>query len=109
VVEAMKTWASLAEHVREVLLKGQQDKIPPLLNANFDLRRTIYNISASNILMVDTARSVGASAKFTGSGGAIVGSYTDEAMYRRLDEKLSAIGVRVLKPNVIKSSGEPLT
>jgi glucuronokinase len=57
--------------------------------------------------MVETARSTGASAKFSGSGGAIVGTYADETMYGMLTEKLAAIGVRVLKPSLIKSSGEP--
>jgi glucuronokinase len=95
VVAAMDQWAGYTTQVRELLL-----------NANFDLRRKIYNISASNIQMVETARSVGASAKFTGSGGAIVGAYTDDAMFKNLEKALSAIGIRVFKPNLIKSSGE---
>ncbi len=36
--------------------------------------------------------------KFAGSGGAIVGVYRDEAMYRRLKRDLEALGCRVLKP-----------
>jgi glucuronokinase len=50
--------------------------------------------------MVETARSVGASAKFTGSGGAIVGLYQDEAMFARLVAAFEAQGVCVLKPVV---------
>lgn len=106
VVAAMDQWAGYTTQVRELLLNHQGDRIGPLLNANFDLRRKIYNISASNIQMVETARSVGASAKFTGSGGAIVGAYTDDAMFKNLEKALSAIGIRVFKPNLIKSSGE---
>jgi glucuronokinase len=107
VVAAMGTWAGLAAQVRALLLNGEKDRIPPLLDANFDLRRKIYTISPSNIQMVETARSAGASAKFTGSGGAIVGTYADEAMYKRLEAKLAAVGVKVLKPQIVKSSGEP--
>lgn len=106
VVEAMKTWAGYAGQVRGLLLKGEGHKIAPVLDANFDLRRKIYNVGQSNIQMVEAARSVGASAKFTGSGGAIVGTYVDEGMYRRLYEKLSAIGITVLKPSIVKSMGE---
>jgi glucuronokinase len=106
VIAAMDQWAGYTTQVRELLLNHQGDRIGPLLNANFDLRRKIYNISASNIQMVETARSVGASAKFTGSGGAIVGAYTDDAMFKNLEKALSAIGIRVFKPNLIKSSGE---
>lgn len=108
VVAAMKTWAGFAEQVRALLLKGEGGKIGPILDANFDLRRSLYNVGQSNIEMAEIARSAGASAKFTGSGGAIVGTYADEAMYRRLEEKLSAIGVKVLKPSIVKSTGEPL-
>jgi glucuronokinase len=50
--------------------------------------------------MVEAARACGASAKFAGSGGAIVGFYTDEAMFERLAAALSGLQCRVLKPEV---------
>ncbi len=106
VVEAMKKWAAMTEQVRELLLKGEKEAIGPIVNAGFDLRRTIYDIGKSNILMVETARSAGASAQFTGSGGAIVGVYRDEAMYQELEKRLGAIGVKVFKPAIVRSTGE---
>ena len=98
VVDAMKYWASLAEQVRNCLVERRLERVPELLNANFDMRRTIYRISQGNLLMVDTARSAGASAKFTGSGGAIIGTYEDETMFKRLVEALRSIRVKVIKP-----------
>lgn len=98
VVEAMTYWAGLAEQARDCLVERRLERIPELLNANFDMRRKIYKISPGNLLMVDTARSVGASAKFTGSGGAIIGTYQDEPMFNRLVEALGAINVKVIKP-----------
>lgn len=98
VVRAMRFWAELTDQVKECLRRGEKEKIGPLLNANFDKRREIYQISARNIAMVEAARSVGASSKFTGSGGAIVGTYADEAMYRRLQEVFQPMGVEILKP-----------
>ena len=106
VVAAMKTWAGLTDQVHELLLKGEKDKIGPLIDAGFDLRRSIYNISRTNVLMVETARSAGASAQFTGSGGAIVGAYRDEAMYQDLEKRLTAVGFKTLKPNIVRSTGE---
>ena len=50
--------------------------------------------------MVETARHRGASAKFAGSGGAIVGIYRDEAMYEALVRELGSIGSRVFKPQI---------
>jgi glucuronokinase len=100
VVEAMKTWASYAEQGREALLTRDYKKLDYLINANFDLRAKLYKISGGNMEMVRTARSVGATSKFAGSGGAIVGTYTDDAMYKKLQEVLSAVGVTVIKPRV---------
>lgn len=105
VLEAMKYWAELAEQVKDLLCKGNVSKLPALLDANFDKRREIYQISPGNIEMVEMARSVGASAKFCGSGGAIVGTYEDEAMYQRLGERLKGKNIIVLKP-VIALPGE---
>ncbi len=106
VVEAMRFWADLAEKVKGLLLAGRGREIGPLLDANFDKRREIYQIGEGNLRMVETARSAGASAKFTGSGGAIVGTYEDEAMFRRLADKLGAIGVEVLQPRIAAAPGE---
>ncbi len=105
---AMRTWADLARRARELLLAGRGAEIGPLLNANFDLRRSIYKISRGNIRMVEAARSVGASAKFTGSGGAIVGTYEGDAMFLRLEEELARLGCRVIRPRYVQPS-EPAT
>ena len=48
-----------------------------------------------------TARAAGASAKFPGSGGAIVGTYTDEAMFQRLKAAFAAQQVDVFKPQLV--------
>lgn len=101
VVNAMKFWANLAEKVRKCLVDGELDKIPAMLNANFDKRREIYQISEENIRMVDTARSVGASSKFTGSGGAIVGTYEDEEMFIDLRKALRKLNINVIKPKIV--------
>lgn len=106
VVDAMTYWAGLADQVREHLLQGNVAAIGPLLDANFDKRREIYRISEGNLRMVEVARSCGASAKFTGSGGAIVGTYPDEAAFVQLRERLGALGVEALKP-VILSENAP--
>jgi glucuronokinase len=101
VVSAMYQWANLAQRVRDMLLAGHGDRIGPLLNENFDLRCRLYKISSGNIDMVETARSVGASAKFTGSGGAIVGTYEGEDMFKALVERLEPKGVAVIKPQIL--------
>ena len=56
--------------------------------------------------MVMTARKSGASAKFAGSGGAIVGTYEDEAQFAALERDLAAIGCKTLKPSIATTADE---
>lgn len=97
---AMKTWAGLAAEARDLIVAGRGREIGPLLDANFDLRKKLYRISTGNLRMVEIARATGASAKFTGSGGAIVGTYRDEGMFRDLVAALAPEGIEVLKPDI---------
>lgn len=100
VVEAMKRFAGFAEQTRDLLLAGRGDEIGPLMDANFDLRRTLFKLDPKNVDMVERARAVGAHAKFSGSGGAIVGTYEDDAMYARLEETFREAGIAVFKPTI---------
>jgi len=101
VVEAMKTWAAYAAEGRECLLRRDYPRLGELIDANFDLRASIYQIDQGNLEMVHTARKAGATANFAGSGGAIVGTYSGDAMFTRLTDYMSAIGVAVIKPKIV--------
>ena len=100
VIEAMQLWAEIAEQGRKALVDGDTDNLGRLVDANYDLRSRIYRISHGNQEMVETARQAGATAKFAGSGGAIVGTYRDEEHFQALAKELSEIGVAVVKPIV---------
>jgi glucuronokinase len=100
VVEAMRTWAGYAERGRKCLLERDYGALGRLIDSNFDLRARIYRIGQGNLEMIQTARRAGATANFAGSGGAIVGTYADEAMFRRLVEAMQAIGVAVIRPKI---------
>lgn len=100
VLDAMRHWADLATKAKRHLINREYDRFGELLNANFDRRRRIYKLERGNIRMVEIARSVGATAKFTGSGGAIVGTYKDEKMFRELRKKMSKLAIQVIKPKV---------
>ena len=58
-------------------------------------------MSAKNRRMVQIARQFGASAKFTGSGGAIIGTYRAETFDDMRDE-LKKYGVEVIKPEIVR-------
>ena len=100
ILAAMSEFADIAQRGRDALLAGRQEELPALVNANFDLRDRIFNVAPANRRMVMTARSSGASAKFAGSGGAIVGTYEDEAQFARLAHALAEIGCQTFKPTI---------
>jgi glucuronokinase len=98
VVAAMQTFASLASQAREAILNREHGRLSKLIDENFDTRLSIDKLPSDHVEMVQRARGVGASAKFAGSGGAIVGTYRDETMFDRLQQELGQIGCRVFKP-----------
>ena len=100
VVEAMQLWAEIAEQGRQALIDGDSEQLGRLVDANFDLRAQIYQVNSGNKEMVETARQAGATAKFAGSGGAIVGTYGDDNHFKALTTKLAKIDVAVIKPAV---------
>ncbi|MBN1351251.1 GHMP kinase [candidate division KSB1 bacterium] len=102
VINAMKYFADLAEQARQCLIEKKPEKLKALLDANFDKRLEITDVGAQNLEMVQVARSCGASAKFAGSGGCIIGTYEDEDMYWKLMGKLSGVGANVLQPIIME-------
>lgn len=100
VVGAMQTYRELTDIGRAAMLKSDWAELGRVMNANYDLRRTIMNIAPENHRMIEVARAAGASAKFAGSGGAIVGLYEDGHHYQRLSDALAQISCTVIRPIV---------
>jgi len=103
ILAAMTEFAAIAQEGRDLIVAappGWQRRFAELVNANFDLRDRIFNVAELNRNMVMTARSSGASAKFAGSGGAIVGTYEDEAQFAALTKVLAGIGCTTFKPTI---------
>ncbi len=89
VVEAMRRFAELTVEARGAIAAGDASRLGPLVNANFDLRRSICRLPKDQSELVQCARRAGATAKFAGSGGAIIGTYPDEATLERLTSILA--------------------
>jgi glucuronokinase len=96
VIDAMNTIADLAWRARACLSDYQA--LAGLINKNFDTRRSIYNLNCKHIRMVELAREIGASAKFAGSGGSIIGTYKDKEMFERLKQAFESEGCAVIIP-----------
>ena len=100
VIDALSRIADIAEQGKEVLKRGDSQMLHKLMNENFDLRCKIMNISDRNKELVGTARACGASAKFAGSGGSIIGTYKSEEMLNTLKKAMKKIDAEVIIPKV---------
>ncbi|RLN23770.1 glucuronokinase 1-like [Panicum miliaceum] len=110
-----KEVAQLALDGRRALLQKDYTELARLMSRNFDLRREMFGddvLGSVNIKMVEVARSVGASSKFTGSGGAVVALCPDgEAQVELLHKACQEAGFVVQQIKVAPSvlSDEELT
>ncbi|MFP6582441.1 MAG: GHMP kinase [Candidatus Hydrogenedentota bacterium] len=100
VIDAMQQFGGFAQQAYDLMQAGRVSEVGPLMDKNFDLRKTLFQLSEGDLAMVDMARSVGAHAKFSGSGGAIVGTYEDDAMFAKLEEEFRNTDIELVKPTV---------
>jgi glucuronokinase len=92
--------AAIAEEGKVALLGGDQKRLFQLMDENFDCRSRIMSINRSNMELIEGARRCGASAKFAGSGGTIIGMYRSEETYQCLAAALGRLGAVVIKPDI---------
>lgn len=99
--DAMRRFAGFAESAHELINAGRGNEIGKLMDANFDLRASLIDISPGNRTLVQIARDHGASAKFAGSGGAVIGAYDgDPDRLAKLTEAYKAFGASVITPQI---------
>ncbi len=98
VVDGMQQFAQYAYDGRQAWMVRDATRLNELIDANFDLRQKLFQLPAWQVQMVEMARTCGASAKFAGSGGAVVGLYRDEEGLRQLRDAMDEIGCRVVVP-----------
>ncbi|RCV36646.1 hypothetical protein SEVIR_7G340545v4 [Setaria viridis] len=115
IISRMKEVAQLALDGHRALLQKDYTELARLMNRNFDLRREMFGddvLGSVNIKMVEVARSVGASSKFTGSGGAVVALCPDgeaqvELLHRACQEAGFVVQQIIVAPSAL--SDEELT
>jgi glucuronokinase len=98
VIETLEQIADVAARGRKALEQKDYETLHTLMNQNFDLRQKIMNIRDADLTLVQTARKCGASAKFAGSGGSIIGLYHDDEMLNHLKVELKKVKARVINP-----------
>ncbi|GHU56749.1 hypothetical protein FACS189411_08200 [Bacteroidia bacterium] len=98
--QILRELADVAEQGKHAIQSRNTKLLGELIDHNFDLRCKIMNISDSNMEFVRVARNSGATAKFSGSGGAIIGTYPNDDVLSRLVVNLKKINARVIKPYI---------
>jgi glucuronokinase len=98
VVGAMQEFGAITDRGRACLEARDWQGFSGLMDENFDLRQRISVLNPKHAEMVELARGLGVSAKFAGSGGAVVGVCEDDAVYARLVEEFGGIGCEVIRP-----------
>ena len=101
VVDTLAEIGEVAADGKKAILKSDHKRLAKLINTNFDLRSKIFNISDENYELVKSARKCGASAKFTGSGGSIIGTYDNDETLRCLIINMHKLNARVIKPFIL--------
>ncbi|MDC0449154.1 GHMP kinase [bacterium] len=96
VIKTLDDIAKNAEVGIEYLQKGDLAEFNKCINKNFDLRSKIYNIHPENEEMIKVARKVGATSKFPGSGGAVIGTYNNDVMFKKLHGAFSDLGCEII-------------
>ena len=103
VIAAMQRFAQITVAARAAIAEGDVMGFGKLVDDNFNLRRSICNVASGQENMVRMAREAGATAKFAGSGGAIIGTLPEEATFARLEETLTPLGCKVIRPVFVPS------
>jgi glucuronokinase len=88
----------LAHDAGRALADGARGEFGRCVDRSFDLRAQILALDPRHVVMIERARAAGASANYSGSGGAIVAVCEDEAHRDAVIAALSAAGCGVLAP-----------
>ena len=91
----MKRLAQLATAARDALMAGDHAAFGHAMGGSFDERAAMGPLVPEHVEMIELARSLGASANYAGSGGAIVGTVPTGELRTALERA----GCTVLMPN----------
>jgi len=93
-IAGMQALAGYADEALLALQQGDASRLAAIMRLNFSMRRSLYGdavVGLSNIAMIERAESLGLSAKFTGSGGALVCARSDGQGWLDVAQEESAV------------------
>jgi glucose-1-phosphate thymidylyltransferase len=96
----MQGLAANADAGRAALTARDRAAFLACVDRNFDLRAAVFPIAAADRALIELGRSLGAAAKFPGSGGAVLFACRDGDHRDRVDAACRALGHTTLRPTV---------
>jgi glucuronokinase len=96
VLRAMGMLTDAGHGAARAVAAADDDALRACVNASFDARRSMLDLDARHVELIETARAAGAAANYAGSGGAIVAVCADPAHRERVDAALRGIGCQTL-------------
>ena len=101
VLSAMEELGEITVATQLALKNRDWTTLSDCINRNFDIRKDMIPISKGNQEMVDIARECGASAKFTGSGGAIIGICQDKTTWEEMKIRFKHKNINMISPVIV--------
>jgi len=102
VIRVMRELPRLVERGVGCLHSGDRQGFMQCMDANFDLRASIWRLSDADRQLVSIGRDAGAAVKFAGSGGAVVGALAGEDGRERVEAAYRRAGFPILRPRLGK-------
>jgi len=97
---AMAFLGELVDSGAACLQRGDHAAFRKLIDQNFDVRAQLFPISKPNREMVEIGRSLGASTKLCGSGGAVVGAPADAGKFGEIEKAYRSAGYQMIRPEI---------
>jgi glucuronokinase len=100
----MKRLAQLATDARDALLAGDHAAFAACLDGSFRERASMGPLVPQHVAMIELARSLGASANYAGSGGAIIATVPDGMGLEELSARSRGLTVVTISSSASESS-----
>lgn len=96
ITAAMSALAGHAIDAAAAFASGDVERLGAAMDSTFDIRTSLLDLSASHVEMIEAARSRGAHANYTGSGGAIVALCPSAGAESATRQSLKSLGCTVV-------------
>jgi glucuronokinase len=104
--ETMSEFPRFTTEGISALERGDLASFLGCMNANFDARAKIWDLSERDLELISIGREAGCATKFTGSGGAVICAATDLPNLERAEAAYSARAFPTLRPTTAPSVTE---